>query len=48
MRSEFIISLNYAKAIKPFFENIKNYEHANLMNLETFINFETSFIGWPR
>jgi len=48
MRTKKLYTLNYAKAIKPFSENLKNYEHGNLMNLETLINFETSFIRWPR
>jgi len=48
MRSEFTIALNYVKAIKSLSENLKNDEHANLINLGTLINFETFFIGWPR
>ena len=47
-RSEFTVALNHARATRSLFRKLKNDKHANLMNLETLINFETFFVGWPR
>jgi len=45
MRSEFTVALNYTRETRSLFRKLKNDKHANLMNLDTLINFETFFLG---